>query len=128
MGGQARAASGGGGRGGGGGVGGGGGGEGGGVGLGEKKKVGRPPKNKVAVFFFSSLLLSSLELRDTKVYEPQTRALLVTAAHLCKVFARGCCLSSAFTEDGWLHPRQDLWFSIRFQFLGKTKYGELPCI
>jgi hypothetical protein len=34
---------------------------------------------------FSSLLLSSLELRDTQVYEPQIRALLGTALHFCEV-------------------------------------------
>jgi len=34
---------------------------------------------------FSSLLLSSLELSDTKVYEPQIRARLRTAAHFCEV-------------------------------------------
>ena len=33
----------------------------------------------------SSSLLSSLELSDTKVYEPQIRALLGTASHFCKV-------------------------------------------
>jgi len=33
----------------------------------------------------SSLLLSSLELSGTKVYEPQIRALLGTASHLCEV-------------------------------------------
>jgi len=33
----------------------------------------------------SSLLLSSLELRDTKVYEPEIRARLGTAAHFCEV-------------------------------------------
>ena len=33
----------------------------------------------------SSLLLSSLELSDTQVYEPQIRALLGTASHFCKV-------------------------------------------
>jgi len=31
----------------------------------------------------SSFLLSSLELSDTKVYEPATRARLGTAAHFC---------------------------------------------
>jgi len=31
----------------------------------------------------SSLLLSSLELNDTKVYEPSVRALLGTASHFC---------------------------------------------
>ena len=35
----------------------------------------------------SSLLLSSLELSDAKVYEPQTRARLGTASHFCKVAA-----------------------------------------
>ena len=33
----------------------------------------------------SSLLLSSLELRDAKVYEPEMRALLGTASHFCEV-------------------------------------------
>ena len=33
----------------------------------------------------SSLLLSSLKLSDTKVYEPQIRALLGTASHYCEV-------------------------------------------
>ena len=33
----------------------------------------------------SALLLSSLELRDTKVYEPRIRALLETASHFCVV-------------------------------------------
>ena len=32
----------------------------------------------------SSLLLSSLELIDTQVYEPYTRALLGTASHFCE--------------------------------------------
>ena len=32
----------------------------------------------------SSLLLSSLELSDTKVYGPEIRALLGTASHLCE--------------------------------------------
>jgi len=33
----------------------------------------------------SSLLLSSLELSDTKVYAPQIRALLGTDSHSCEV-------------------------------------------
>ena len=33
-------------------------------------------------------LLSSLELSDTKVYDPQIRALLGTAAHFCKAVER----------------------------------------
>jgi len=33
----------------------------------------------------SSLLLSSLELSDTKVYEPYIRALLGTASQFCEV-------------------------------------------
>jgi len=36
-------------------------------------------------FSSSSLLLSSLELSDTHVYEPLIRARLGTAAHLCEV-------------------------------------------
>ena len=35
-------------------------------------------------FTASSLLLSSLELSDTKVYEPYIRALLGTASHFCE--------------------------------------------
>ena len=38
-----------------------------------------------AVHLLSSLLLSSLELSDTRVYEPYTRALLGTASRLCEV-------------------------------------------
>ena len=33
----------------------------------------------------SALLLSSLELSDTQVYEPEMRALLGTASHFCEV-------------------------------------------
>ena len=41
----------------------------------------------------SSLLISSLELSDTKVYEHQIRALLGTAAYFCKVVEfRATCL------------------------------------
>ena len=35
--------------------------------------------------FFFSLLLSSLELSDIKVYEPQMRARFGTASHFCEV-------------------------------------------
>jgi len=38
-----------------------------------------------APFFFSSWLLSILELSDTKVHEPWVRALLGTAANFCQV-------------------------------------------
>ena len=37
------------------------------------------------IYLSSSLLLSNLELSDTKVYEPYIRARLGTAAHFCKV-------------------------------------------
>ena len=40
-------------------------------------------------FFSSSSLLSRLELSDTRVYEPQIRALLGTALH----FFQGTCSS-----------------------------------
>jgi len=39
----------------------------------------------VAIFSSFSFLLSSLELSDTKVYEPCIRARLGTAAHFCEV-------------------------------------------
>ena len=35
--------------------------------------------------FFSSALLSSLELNETQVYEPYIRAHLGTASHFCEV-------------------------------------------
>ena len=40
-----------------------------------------------ACLLLSSFLLSSLELCDTKVYEPLIRALFGIAAHCCKVIA-----------------------------------------
>jgi len=39
----------------------------------------------VKFLVFSYVLLSSLELSDTKVYEPSIRALLGTASHFFKV-------------------------------------------
>ena len=44
----------------------------------------RFPSRTISLSSFS-LLLSSLELSDTKVYEPQMRALLGTASHFCEV-------------------------------------------
>jgi len=43
------------------------------------------PLGHRAAFFFSSLLLSSLELSDTKVLSLKLRALLGTASHFCEV-------------------------------------------
>ena len=37
------------------------------------------------LLLLSSFLLASLELSDTKVYEPEIRALLGTASHFCEV-------------------------------------------
>ena len=37
------------------------------------------------ILLLSSLLLSSLELSDTQVYEPFIQALLGTASHFCEV-------------------------------------------
>ena len=48
---------------------------------------------KKVCFISSSLLLSSLELRDTKVYEPYIRALLGTASHFC------FCLAADSEQD-----------------------------
>ena len=56
----------------------------------------------------SSLLLSSLELSDAKVYEPQTRARLGTAAHFCEVVVLKLKNVSASTElpcPDWGSPR-----------------------
>jgi len=55
-------------------------------------------------YFFSSLLHSSLELSDTKVYEPYVRALLGTAAHFCKVVVLKLCGTSG-VNLGQVHAR-----------------------
>ena len=43
------------------------------------------PRSTPSRSFSSSLLLSSLELSDSQVYVPETRALLGTASHFCEV-------------------------------------------
>ena len=40
---------------------------------------------RAALVFPPSLLISSLELSDTKVYQPEIRALLETNSHFCEV-------------------------------------------
>ena len=40
----------------------------------------------------SSLLLASLELSDTQVYEPSIRALLGTVSHFCEVVVVKCSI------------------------------------
>ena len=50
-------------------------------------------------FFSSSLLLSSLGSSDTKVYEPQIRALLGIAAHFCEVLFR----ETRICRTPWIH-------------------------
>jgi len=44
------------------------------------------------------LLLSSLELSDSKVYEPQIRALLGTASHFCEVVVLKSCGAQALVK------------------------------
>jgi len=45
-----------------------------------------PGRDPIMTASFSpSSLLYSLELSDTKIYEPQIRAFLGTASHFCKV-------------------------------------------
>ena len=51
----------------------------------ETTRFGNPSADSLGLLFFFSLLLSSLELSDTKVYAPQIRALLGIAAHVCTV-------------------------------------------
>jgi len=46
---------------------------------------GKPFHAEWAMASSSSVLLSSLELSDTQVYEPEIRALLGTASHFCEV-------------------------------------------
>jgi len=54
----------------------------------------------IRAFFSSSLLLSSLELSDTKVYEPYIRARLGTAAHLCEVIVLKLRSDPGFPHSG----------------------------
>ena len=53
----------------------------------------------------SSLLLSSLELNDTTIYDPEIRALLGTAQiyakHLVRVQARNADMESQLDEERW---------------------------
>ena len=59
--------------------------------VGAGTRVGPPPLRgpsralRHLVLLLSSLLLSSLELSDAKVYEPSVRDFFGTAAHFCKV-------------------------------------------
>ena len=54
----------------------------------------------------SSLLLSSLELSDTQVYEPYIRARFGTAAHFCEV---GACDGGDSREDADEAVRAKFW-------------------
>ena len=64
---------------------------------------------RVCLILISSLLRSSLELSDTKVYEPSIRALPGTAAHFCKVVARVCsslcsvCFDTTSNRSAQMH-------------------------
>ena len=58
----------------------------------------------IATSSSSSLLLSSLELSDTKVYEPYIRALLGTASHFSEVGDRN--LSHGVEEHERAHRGQ----------------------
>jgi len=50
----------------------------------------------------SSLLLSSLELSDTKIYEPEIRASLGTAAQICEGVVHGGVSNARFQVDVYL--------------------------
>ena len=54
----------------------------------------------------SSLLLSSLELSDTKVYEPGIRALLGAVSHFCEVVVLELrpkrCVQGPYTQRIWV--------------------------
>ena len=52
---------------------------------GRRMKVRDAAADDAAVLSSSNLLLSSLELSDAQVYEPQIRARLGTASHFCEV-------------------------------------------
>ena len=76
--------------------------------------LGRPDEDKDAPSLTSSsyLLLSSLELSDTKVYKPWIRALLGTAAHFCEVVVlklRTQSLTASVTKPltHWANRRAD---------------------
>ena len=61
-----------------------------------------------ATFFFSSLLLSSLELSDAQVYEPFIRAPFGTASHFCRIVVlklRTCHHPSPIRTPSFLIPK-----------------------
>ena len=64
------------------------------------------------LYLLSSLLLSSLELSDTTIYEPWIRALLGTASHFCEV-GTFCILWSGRATRGWGRGRRGAACAIR---------------
>ena len=55
----------------------------------------------------SCLILASLELSDSHVYEPQIRALLGTALHLLRILSCRCLSFQAFAEGKTRWPERD---------------------
>ena len=64
---------------------------------------------------------SSLELSDTKIYETQIRALLGTAAHLCKlVFSQ---IENALVPLALVHVKNQAEYRVRVYGLGVRGEG-----
>jgi len=74
----------------------------------------------------SSLLLSSLELSDTKVYEPYIRALLGTASRFCEVGVLKSRTVSRRSRTQRYHP-MDYGPFIKSQ-LASTQLTSGPCV
>ena len=82
---------------------------------------------------FLSLLLSNLELSDTKFYERKKRALLRTASHYCE--AVGCGGSTTLLLSAGVAPDRTVIPSLRFactcqtpiENIGVPRSLETPC-
>ena len=80
------------------------------------RRTGRTARTARRFTFFFSVLLSSLQLSDTKVFDPQIPALLGTAAHFRKVVVlkkkRRTCrghLTGRISQDFYLKPKARIW-------------------
>ena len=71
--------------------------------------------------FSSSLLLSSLELSETKIYEPQIRTLLGTASHFCEVTVLQLTLHNTFESSSRTFRFSSLKLTPVAKFWGNVK-------
>ena len=61
---------------------------------------------RIPVSSYCSLLLSSLELNEAKVYEPEIRSLLGSSAHFCNVVVLKLRTVSFPVSQGRIHSMQ----------------------